>query len=284
EPSSLGELIPEQLFEQARFLDSEGTNWKTQTEALAKLANPHIALALEAERVREKNDYRAALAYSQLGKDLGKLMLQSEKINPESIKALANRALALIGKSGNGAREQEIAAAQMANGSEDVESRRLDELAALAKAAAQEKNKRPELTEQLTSLAGSQNSTTATSQSSDLKAQAEELENLAGRESQFAEDEQNARTAFARTEEKIGDNLQRLQNEAKFAAPKMPSPEIASSLEKIRDEATQHARQIKQLGKDASKTAAAPTSTGRLATQAHSAANKLQEQLAQPLA
>ncbi len=156
---SLADTIPPPMYDGVRQLDEAP---QAQVATAEFLAQPRLALAVEAERLRRQGDRKTAVAYAQLGQDLGRLLLPAEQLRPDTLTPLADRAAALAGLRGAQAREAEINAAAErhpppppAAGPDTAKplAERLDELAEEASQAAADRAKRPTLDSGLEEMA-----------------------------------------------------------------------------------------------------------------------------------
>jgi hypothetical protein len=107
-PPSLAQTIPPPMQRETAELEKSQT---TPAESANQLARPRLAMALEAARLGRQNDRKTAVAYEFLGQDLGALIETPAQLNANTLSPLTDRALALAGKKGEQARQEEIAAA-----------------------------------------------------------------------------------------------------------------------------------------------------------------------------
>jgi hypothetical protein len=159
-PASLAPLIPPPMHDGVKTLEESPDQ---QVETADRLARPRVALALEAERLRREAAQKTAVAYGQLGRELGQLLQAPDRLSAATLRPLADRASALAGLSGDPAHQAEVNAAweraqqlaqqSQARGSAESLAARLDEVAGEAQAAADGRSQRPELMEDLDALA-----------------------------------------------------------------------------------------------------------------------------------
>jgi hypothetical protein len=158
-PPSLAQTIPPPMQEQTQALEAHSV---TAPESVNQLARPRLAMTLEAARLFRKGEPQTAVAYDLLGEDTGALLDSPARLNPTTLRPLADRAAALAGQRGEEARQAEIRAANerfrqlAANTPDDPEAlaARLDDLSALAKQAAGDAAKQQPLASELDQTAG----------------------------------------------------------------------------------------------------------------------------------
>ena len=227
EPEPLGTLLVERLSD----------------ERAEKLGITQFMALLEAERHRASGNYAGALGYSELGKDIGTLILNPALLTRSTLQELRQRAIELL-----------KAPAQLGVRIPENE-RLLDQLARKAREAAERAEKRPEVRKELDQLA------------SNLPAKKEDptRSELETKKAELAQEEKLARLNFAQAEEAISIQSKEIKHDfvtlvlelSKEALnPAAPIEALASGAHnaalKLQDEvAIPAAREFRQTGRNA---------------------------------